>query len=191
MIIKYTKHMLFCLLIIFSSQTTFAENTTAIQSRNCEESTSEGVLSVNKNNLTPEEQEGIEVLINGGDVDNLCVDSDTISYMRNVYVTAGRTPQFDKRVTTCVETYFSISRVGLNVRSYGREPVLSGTPVVRIEGDITRELKGSFDEYSITVRRDLERNFHRRERGNRTNFPVLGNFSPSKISAAFRVLSKN
>ncbi|MCZ6565888.1 MAG: hypothetical protein O6852_07125 [Gammaproteobacteria bacterium] len=148
-------------------------------------------MSVNKNNFTPEEQEGIEVLINGGDVDNLCVDSDTISYMRNVYVTAGRTPQFDKRVTTSVETYFSISRVGLNVRSYGREPVLSGTPVVRIEGDITRELKGSFDEYSITVRRDLERNFHRRERGNRTNFPVLGNFSPSKISAAFRVLSKN
>jgi len=55
----------------------------------------------------------------------------------------------------------------------------------------TRELKESFDEYPISVRRDLERNFHRRERGNRTNFPVLGNFSPSKISDAFRVLSKS
>lgn len=185
--LKYT----YLCLLIFLPQVLFAENAAFTPILNCSELTNSEAASENKTDFTPEEHEAINVLKHGGGITNLCVDAETISYVRCVRVTAGRTPQFDQRVNTCVETYFSILRVGLNVRSYGREPLLTGTPVVRIEGDISRDLKSNFDEYPISVRRDLERNFYRRERGNRTNFPVLGNFSQSKISNALRVLSNN
>ena len=159
------------------------------------EEVSENLLSHCENltntNISLEESEAIKVLMSGGNISNLCVDANYIKYSREVCVTAGRNPNFDKRFTTCKLTDFSIARKGLNVRGYGREPRLTGTPVVRIEGKISREMHGTFDEYSITVRRDLERNFYRRERGNRTNFPVLGNYPQSKISNALRALSKN
>ena len=169
--------------IYLASQLLFADESYKDAMSKCEEFSNQ--------EFSMEESEAIKVLINGGNISNLCVDAIFINYTREVCVTAGRNPNFNKRFTTCPLTDFSIARKGLNVRGYGREPRLTGTPVVRIEGKISREMHGNFDEYSITVRRDLERNFYRRERGNRTNFPVLGNYPQSKISNALRALSKN
>ncbi len=104
---------------------------------------------------------------------------------------AGRTPQFSKRVNTCVDGFIKIERAGLNVRSYGRDPVLTGNPVVVIEGEISSEMLSSLDEYPLNFRQDLQRQFQRRAGGNRTNFPVKIGFTPSKISNALRTLSKD
>ena len=182
---------LFGVLIFLLSYILFADEIVQNAYISCNESTTDQELTKIKSNFTIEENEAIQILVNGGNITQLCVDADNISYTRNVCVTAGRTQNFDQRFTTCPEVQFSIARKGLNVRSYGREPLLTGDKVIRIEGKISRELQGTWDEYPKTVRRDLERNFHRRERGNRTNFPVLDKFISSKVSNALRALSKN
>ena len=140
--------------------------------------------------LSKEEHEAIKTLLDGGQVTNLSVDANYISYIREVCVTAGRKPEFDRRFTTCRDVEFSLTRKNLTVRSYGRDGLLTGEPVVRLEGEIIRNLTFSWDEYSITVRNDLERNFHRREGGNRTKFPVTNSEDLSKIASALRKLSK-
>lgn len=182
---------LFGLLVFLLSYILFADDHVQNAYISCNESVTEQEFSKIEINFTIEENEAIEILANGGNVTHLCVDADNISYIRNVCVIAGRNPNFNQRFTACPEVQFYVERKGLTVRSYGREPLLTGEKVIRIEGGISRELLGSWDEYPITVRRDLERNFHRRERGNRTNFPVLDKFTSSKISNALRTLSKN
>ena len=140
--------------------------------------------------LSKEEHAAVKTLLDGGQVTNLSVDANFISYIREVCVTAGRKPDFRGRFTTCRDVEFTLTRKNLTVRSYGRDGLLTGEPVVRLEGEIIRNLTFSWDEYSITVRGDLERNFHRREGGNRTTFPVNNGDDLSKIASALRKLSK-
>ena len=182
---------LFGSLVFLLSYILFAEDDLMSTYISCNESATDQELVKIKSYFTIEENEAIQILANGSNVTHLCVDANNISYIRNVCVTAGSTPEIGQRFTTCPEVHFSVARKGLIVSSYGREPLLSGEKIIRIRGKISRKLQVSWDEYPITVRRDLERNFHRRERGNRTNFPVRENFTPSKISNALRVLSKN
>lgn len=185
----HLQHILIFLIIVLFSYSLIAENKKNLQQDDCKDHKTNNLSSSYEINFSENEIEAINTIKMGGDVAKLCVDENVISYIRNVCITAGRTPQFDRRVNTCVETFIMIERSGLRVMSYGREPALSGIPVVRIQGDILREMISNLDEYPISVRRDLERNFTRRERGNRTNFPILSNTLPSKVSNAFNTLS--
>ena len=140
--------------------------------------------------LTVEEYEAIKVLKDGGNVSNLNVDSDNISYTRNVCVTAGNTQEVDQRFTICRDVDFTLARKNLKVRSYGRDPILTGEPVIRLQATITRKQDWTWEEYPVQYRQDLERNFQRRERRNRTNFPIANEKNVSQISNAFDTLAK-
>ena len=147
-------------------------------------------LALSDNNFSKDEHDAIKVLGEKGKITNLYVDENEISYIREVCLSTGRSPEFRQRFTTCRDVEFQIIRKELKVRSYGISGLVSGDPVVRLEGNITRNLTFSWDEYPITVRKELQRNFHRRERGNRTILPVTHRDDLSKVASALRVLAK-
>lgn len=147
-------------------------------------------LALSDNNFSKDEQNAVKTLTEKGKITNLSVDDNEISYIREVCLSTGRSPEFRQRFTTCRDVEFQIIRDTLEVRSYGISGLLSGDPVVRLDGNITRIPTFSWDEYSITVRQELQRNFHRRERGSRTIFPVKHSDDLSKVASALRVLAK-
>ena len=147
-------------------------------------------LTMADDSSSKDEQEAIKILTEKGQITNLYVDEYKISYTREVCLSTGRSPEFRQRFTTCRDVEFLINREELKVRSYGISGLLSGDPVVRLEGNITRNPTFSWDEYPITVRKELQRNFHRRERGNRTIFPVKHRDDLSKVASALRVLAQ-
>ena len=142
-----------------------------------------------KNGFTKEERQAIKALREGGDVINLKVDAKSIKYTRVVCITAGNNPERDQRARECPNVYFSVSRDGLKAASSGKKLIVLGKSYVTLEGDIFRKLKGNWDDYSIAVRKELERNFNWKEDGHKSNFPVRGDYSVTKIVDAIRTLS--
>ena len=144
---------------------------------------------IDKDGFTREEREAISSLNAGGDVTNLNVTSDVITYTRKVCVFSANGPDFEDRVKACPETDFSISRGNLNVSHSGKKLLLLGTATVQVEGSINRTLKQGFDVYPPDIRKQLERNFNWRENGKITDFPVRGDYSVTRIVNAFRTLA--
>lgn len=142
-----------------------------------------------KDGFTKEEREAIKALETGGDVINLKIDQEQISYTRRVCIMSASSPEYDQRYRDCPEVDFIVGRKNLKAASSGKTVIVFGSAVVAIEGDIQRELQGSWEDYPASVRKELERNFNWKEGGNKSNFPVRGDFSVTRIVNAIRTLS--
>jgi hypothetical protein len=144
---------------------------------------------IDKDGFTQEERKAISDLEAGGDVTNLKVTSEAITYTRKVCVFTTNGPDFEDRYKACPETDFSIPRGSIKVSNSGKKLLLLGTATVQIEGVIDRKVKQDFDIYPSDVRRDLERKFNWQENGRLTDFPVRGDYSVTRIVNAFRTLN--
>ena len=142
-----------------------------------------------KDGLTKEERVAISDLKAGGDIIKLKVTPTHINYIRKVCIVSGNSPEFDQRYKTCPEVSFKIARDGLIAASSGKKAIIFGNSVVALQGDIDRKLRGNWEDYPITVRKELKRNFNWKEDGNKTDFPVRGDFSVTRIVNAMRTLS--
>lgn len=142
-----------------------------------------------KDGFTKEERVAINDLKAGGDIIKLQVTPTHINYIRKVCIISGNSPEYDQRYKTCPEVSFKIARDGLIAASSGKKLLILGTAVVRLEGDIDRKLRGNWEDYPITVRKELKRNFNWKEDGHKTNFPVRGDYSVTRIVNAMRTLS--
>ena len=148
-----------------------------------------GGPEIDKDGFNKEERLAINDLKAGGDIIKLKVTESHINYVRKVCIISGNSPEYDQRYKTCPEVAFKISRDGLIAASSGKKLLVFGTAVVTLEGDIDRKLLGNWDDYPITVRKELKRNFNWKEDGHQTDFPVRGDYSVTKIVNAMRTLS--
>lgn len=144
---------------------------------------------IDKDGFTREEREAISSLEAGGDVTNLKVTSEAITYTRKVCVFSANGPDYEDRYKACPETDFSIPRSDIKVSHSGKKLILLGTATVQIEGVIDRKLKQGFESYPADVRRELDRQFNWQENGKLTDFPVRGDYSVTRIVNAFRTLN--
>ena len=142
-----------------------------------------------KDGFTREERQAIQALKAGGDVVGLTVDQENIRYARKVCIRAGMSKNREERYETCPIFDFVVSRRDLLVGASGKKLILFGSKVVYIEGEIESKLKGSWEDYPLEFRRDLENNYHHRENGKESVFPVRGDFSVTRTVDAIRVLS--
>lgn len=142
-----------------------------------------------KDGFTKEERAAISDLKAGGDIVKLQVTPTHINYIRKVCVVSGNSPDYEKRYKTCPEVAFKIVREGLLAASSGKKLVVFGTAVVTLKGEIDRKLLGNWEDYPTTVRKELERNFNWKEDGHKTDFPVRGDYSVTRIVNAMRTLS--
>lgn len=142
-----------------------------------------------KDGFTKEERKAISDLKAGGDIIKLKVTQTHLKYVRKVCIISGNSPEYDQRFKTCPEVNFNIARDGLAAASSGKKLLVFGTAVVALEGDIDRKLRGNWEDYPITVRKELKRNFNWKEDGHKTDFPVRGDFSVTRIVNAMRTLS--
>ncbi len=144
---------------------------------------------IDKDGFNREEREAISSLKAGGDVTNLKVTSEAVSYTRKVCVFAANGPDYEDRYKACPETDFSIPRRDIKISHSGKKLLLLGTATVQVEGVIDRKLKQGFDLYPSEIRRELERQFNWQENGKITDFPVRGDYSVTRIVNAFRALN--
>lgn len=142
-----------------------------------------------KDGFTREEREAIKALEAGGDVVGLKVGQETISYTRKVCLRAGMSKEAHERYQGCPDVNFVVSRKDLLARASGKKLILFGSSVVYIEGTIDGKLKGSWEEFPIEFRKDLERDFNYKENGKESIFPVRGDFSVTRMVNALRALS--
>ncbi len=142
-----------------------------------------------KDGLTREEREAFKDLKLGGDVTGLKLTPETINYTAKICLRAGQSPNQHERFKDCTSIKYVIQRENLVVSSSGKKLLFFGTGVVKLEGNINATPKQSFDSYPIEFRKALERDFHWRENGSKTSFPVRGDFSITRIVNAFRVLA--
>ena len=142
-----------------------------------------------KDGFTKEERIAISDLKAGADIIKLKVTPTHINYIHKVCIISGNSPDVDKRYKTCPEVSFKVAREGLVAASSGKKLLFFGAAVVGLEGKIDRKLRGSWDDYPLAVRKELERNFNWKENGEKTKFPVRGDYSVTKIVNAMRTLS--
>ncbi len=142
-----------------------------------------------KDGFSKEERIAIKDLNAGGDIIKLNVTLTHINYIRKVCIASGNSPEFSQRFKTCPEVAFKVTRDGLIAASSGKKLLVFGTAVVFLEGNIDRKLRGNWEDYPLAVRKELERNFNWKENGHKTDFPVRGDYSVTKIVNAMRTLS--
>jgi len=148
-----------------------------------------GEPGIDKDGFTKEERTAINDLKAGGDIIKLNVTSSHINYVRKVCIITGNSPEVDQRFRTCPEVAFRVAREGLVAASSGKKLLVFGTAVVALNGTIDRELRGNWDDYPVSVRKELKRSFNWKEDGSKTDFPVRGDYSVTKIVNALRTLS--
>ena len=148
-----------------------------------------GGPDIDKDGFNKEERLAINDLKAGGDIIKLKVTDTHINYVRKVCIISGNNPEFSQRYKTCPEVAFKVSRDGLIAASSGKKLLVFGTAVVTLEGQIDRKLLGNWEDYPLNVRKELKRNFNWKEDGNKTDFPVRGDYSVTKIVNAMRTLS--
>jgi hypothetical protein len=144
---------------------------------------------IDKDGFTREEREAIDALEAGGDVTKLKVTPELITYTRKVCVFSTNGPDYEDRYKACPEADFSIPRNNIKVSHSGKTLIFLGSATVQVEGKIDIKLEEGFDSYPVDVRKGLERNFHWRENGKVTDFPVRGDYSVTRIVNAFRTLA--
>lgn len=149
----------------------------------------EGTGPDKKDGFTKEERTAINDLKAGGDIIKLQVTQTHLNYVRKVCIISGNSPEYDQRYKTCPEVTFRIARDGLTAASSGKKAIIFGTAVVALEGKIDRKLRGNWDDYPVNVRKELKRNFNWKEDGHKTDFPVRGDYSVTRIVNAMRTLS--
>lgn len=142
-----------------------------------------------KDGFTREEREAIKALEAGGDVVGLKVDQENISYTRKVCIRAGMSKNEHERYETCPNAKFVVSRRDLKADSSGKKLIIFGSNVVYIEGDIKSGLEGSWKDFPQEFQRALERDYHHKENGKESVFPVRGDFSITRTVNALRALS--
>ena len=142
-----------------------------------------------KDGLTREERAALTDLKNGGDVVALKLTPKEISYTAKICLRAGQSPNQHERYKDCANIDYVIQRKDLIVSSSGKRLLFFGSGVVKLEGSIQATPKRSFDSYPIEFRKAMERDFHWKENGSKTSFPVRGDFSVTRIVNAFRVLA--
>jgi hypothetical protein len=144
---------------------------------------------IDKDGFTQEERKAISDLEAGGDVTNLEITSEAISYTRKVCISVAKGSEYNDRFKACPEADFSIPRNNVEVSHSGKKLIILGGATVQVEGNIDVKLKKGFDYYPIEFRRDLERKFNWQENGELTDFPVRGDYSVTRIVNAFRTLN--
>jgi len=142
-----------------------------------------------KDGLTQEEREAVNTLKAGGDISNLEVTPETISYSAKTCIISASSPEFSQRYKDCVDVDFVVQRKDLTVSTSGKKLLLFGSQYVSLEGDIEATPKRDWDTYPIDIRRSLQRNFEWREDGKKTAFPVAGDYSVTRIVNAIRTLA--
>ncbi len=143
-----------------------------------------------KDGLTKEEREAANIIKAGGNVEKLKITPETISYVAQTCVISANTQDVNQRYKECVEVDFVIQRENLVVSASGKKMLLFGSQYVLLEGGIDAKPKRPWDDYPITVRRELQRNFEWKENGKRTPFPVASDYSTSRLVNAFRTLAE-
>jgi len=143
-----------------------------------------------KDGLSNEERDAFNDLKLGGDVTALKLTPQHISYTTKICLRSGQSPNEHERFKTCEDIDYIVQRKDLVVSSSGKKLLFFGTGVVELEGNIQATPKRSFDSYPVEFRKALERDFHWRENGTKTSFPVRGDFSITRLVNALRVLAE-
>ncbi len=143
-----------------------------------------------KDGLTREEREAVSTIKAGGDVAKLKVTPETISYTAQTCVVSANTPDFEQRYKDCIEVDFVILRENLEVSASGKKLLLFGNPYILLEGTIDAKPKRPWEDYPISVRKALQRNFEWKENGKKTPFPVISDYSTARLVGAFRTLGE-
>ena len=142
-----------------------------------------------KDGLSREEREAISILKAGGDISNLQVTPQTISYTAKTCITSVSSPSVDERYKDCIDVDFTVQRKDLKVSTSGKKLLLFGSNFVLLEGTIDPKPKVSWDAFPADKRKALQRNFEWKENGKKTAFPILGDYSVTKVVNAFRTLA--
>jgi hypothetical protein len=141
-----------------------------------------------KDGLTKEEREAVNIIKAGGDISKLQVTPQTISYTGKTCIISVSSPNVDDRYKDCIDVDFVIQRKDLAVSASGKK-LLIGSDYVILEGTIDAKPKRSWDEFPPDKRKALQRNFEWKENGKKTTFPILGDYSVTKVVNAFRTLA--
>ena len=142
-----------------------------------------------KDGLTKEEREAANIIKAGGDIANLKVTPEILSYTAKTCVVSANTPSVDQRYKDCLQVDFVVQRKDLIVSASGKKFLVFGNNYVLLEGAIDVKPKRSWDEYPIEIRRSLQRNFEWKEDGNKTAFPIALDYSVTRMVNAFRTLA--
>ena len=143
-----------------------------------------------KDGFTREERKAIKDLQLGADVKGLTVDQESIRYTVQVCLAVQEGKDYNQRFKTCPEVFYVVSRSGLTVSASGKKYGFFGQPAVQIVGEIKRTPKQNFDDYPARFKKQLKRHFDWKTGGNKTNVPIRGNFSVTKLYNALVALTK-
>ncbi len=142
-----------------------------------------------KDGLTKEEREARGILKAGGSISNLVVTPETVSYTAKTCIVSASTPDVNQRYKDCVDVDFVVQRKDLVVSSSGKKLLFFGSQYALLEGKIKATPKRAWDSYPIDIRKALQRNFEWKENGEKTTFPIAGDYSVTRIVNAFRTLA--
>ncbi len=139
-----------------------------------------------------EERKAIQELkgsIAGRSVD---VTDNSISYIRNVCITAGNAPDKDKRAEKCIDVAFSIARKDLRILESGRGFLLFGQIELEVaSSSIKRKtvLADPWAVYSPDLRYAFKRKYETTETGNKTNIPIRKSASTGLVVQALKTIA--